>query len=181
MPDGTILLVRTQTPLGRHATVRSCSLRPWRSTPNTPSAIRSSIVPLLDLDTSRVYRMAEHDPDVSLSLLRKHLQASPSRPRALPAHHEPRLGFHQGISPLSVPPPVVALAPRLVTPSVLPPPSRRITPARLRHDDWLMERPLEDFARGGAGRSCGGLLFPHLFGLDADVVYLLLPGVNALA
>lgn len=78
---------------------------------------------------------------------------------------------------VSISPSLVSLALGLVAPSALPPASRRIAGRRLGDHHGLVERPLEDLGRGArCPRRC--LLLPHVLGLDADVVYLLLGRVS---
>ena len=102
----------------------------------------------------------------------------PSTPS--PSNHWPRPGPFRCLAcpvPLrasSVAPPVVVPAPGVVGAALVVPPSRRISRrASLRYHDGLVQRSLERLVRvaRGPGR---GLPLPHLLGLDADVVDLLL-------
>lgn len=164
-------------PLGRHATVPILQLRPWRPISNILSSTPSSCFSLTSTSAETIESCNgpvshEKPPATSCST---QVPASIIRRQQTTSS----VGASVWVSRL-ISASLVSSAPGLVPSSVLPPPPRRITGARLGYDHGLMERPLENSGRG-AGCPCRRLLFPHVFGLDAYVVYLLLAGVNLAA
>jgi hypothetical protein len=158
-------------------------LRPWRPISNFLCAIHPPLCLSRCLNIGRGPRIVEQSRFLlcSQTCLSSPLSGSPHRPSGASTH---QLGWAStGVSwsvSASLVASLVASASGLVAPSAFSPPPCRITGARLCDHHGLVKWPLEDLARG-PGCPCRCLLFPHLFGLDAYVVYLLLAGVNLVA